>query len=72
MRAADLSLQAGFPFFTVLKETNEKEDDSPGGVTVSTSKTEILVQFLKEKPTGILAYDAAFLIQTVKDKYKIK
>jgi len=72
MRAADLSLQAGFPYFTVLEETNDKRQDSSGGITISMPKNEILVQFLKEKPVGALAFDAAFLIRTLKEKYNIK
>ena len=72
MRAADLSLQAGFPYFTVVEEKNEKRKDSSVGITISMPKNEILVQFLKEKPAGVLAFDAAFLIRTVKEKYKIK
>lgn len=72
MRAADLSLKAGFPYFTVLKETNERVEGFDGDPMMSTPKTQILVQFLKEKPAGILAYDSAFLIQTMKSKYKIQ
>lgn len=72
MRAADLSLKAGFPYFAVLKEANETMQGGDGDPMMSTRKTQILVQFLKEKPAGVLAYDSAFLIQTMKAKYKIQ
>jgi hypothetical protein len=72
MRAADLSLQAGYPYFSVLSETAENQQASVEGLTLSTPKIQILVQFLKEKPSGTLAYDAAFIIRAMKEKYKIK
>lgn len=73
LRAADLSLQAGFPYFTVVQETYAEQKPSeydPSGM--STPKTQILVKFLKEKSADGLTYDSAFLIQSLKAKYNIK
>ena len=74
LRAAELALKAGFPYFTVLEETNEARRSTPSGsdISISMPKTGILVQFLKEKSPGTLAFDCEFLMRTLKEKYKIK
>jgi hypothetical protein len=39
---------------------------------ISMPMSKILVQFRKDKPSGSLAFDAAFLVGTLKEKYKIE
>lgn len=41
-------------------------------VTFYKPSTGLVVQFFKTKPEGIFAYDAAFLQQSIKSRYKIK
>lgn len=72
MRAADLALQAGFPYFTVLEELNDTRRAASGGVPISMPKSEILVQFIKDKPAGGVTFDAAYLIKSVREKYNLK
>lgn len=72
LRAAELSLLAGFPYFTVLKEENETKQDTSDDLTIYMPKSEILVQFLKEKHPGILVFDAEYLDRTLKEKYKVE
>ena len=72
LRAADLSLQSGYPYFSVLEENSETRRSTSNDITTQMPKTGILVQFLKEKSTGQLTYDAAFLFRSLKEKYNIK
>lgn len=72
MRAADLALQAGFPFFTVIEEVSGGRQDSPKGATISMPKSEILVRFLKDKHAGGVIFDAAYLMKSVREKYSLK
>ena len=72
LRAADLSLQAGFPFFRVEKEETEVAKSTSDDTTISMPRSEILVQFLRDKSSGSLVFDAVFLVRTLKEKYKIE
>ena len=102
LRASELSIQAGFPYFVVLNEQNDSKAQSintpgtayttgsayavgnqayyqgqttyvPGQtITIYRPETGILVQFLKEKPQGTFAFDAAFLVNSLKEKYSVK
>jgi hypothetical protein len=71
LRAADLSLQAGFPYFTIQNEKSDVVRDSSGGLPVMPTD-EILVQFTKDKVSGVLTYDSEFLVHTLRVKYDIK
>ena len=72
LRSADLSLQAGFPFFRVEKEETDVEKNTSDDLTISMPRSEILVQFLMDKPPGYLVFDAEFLVHTLKNKYKLE
>jgi hypothetical protein len=68
LRAAQLALAAQFTYLEVQEEeTGPISRDSPGGPS-----DEILVQFLKTKPVGVLTFDAGFLVRTLKEKYGIE
>ena len=101
LRASELSLAAGFPYFTVLTEDNDVKSQaiSTGGTaqTVGTAQTignrtvysgstvytpgqtilirrpesGLLVKFLREKQDGILVFNSAFIITSIKQKYKL-
>lgn len=72
LRAADLSLQSGFPFFVVEKEETEVEKQTSDDLTIEMPKSEILVHFLKDKSQGDLVFDADYLVRTLKAKYMVE
>jgi len=69
LRAADLSRQAGFKFFTVLYEENGGA--VAGDQEIVTPKCEIRVQFLNEKAPGAVVFDDAFISATMRKKYEV-
>jgi hypothetical protein len=72
LRAAELSLQAGFPYFAVVKEDDETKQSTSGDLTIYMPRSAILVRFLKEKPADGLNFDAEFLSRTLREKYEVK
>jgi hypothetical protein len=77
LRAADLSLQAGFHYLEVLNELDEQQSNgseaaSPGALVVYLPRIELMVHFLNDKPTGKIVFDSAYLMSTLKLKYNIK
>lgn len=102
LRAADLGLQSGYPYFAVIDERNDSLESSyttagysytsgsayrtgggvnysgtttyvPGqNIPISRPESGLMVKFLKTKPAGTMVFDAAFLSQSLKSKYKIK
>lgn len=72
LRAAELSLSAGFPFFTVQNTDKAMAHSTSQGMTIGMPRVEILVQFLAAKQAGAITYDSAFLVRTLKAKYEIK
>jgi hypothetical protein len=72
LRAAELSIQAGFPFFAVTKEHTDVETDTADNLTLSMPRSEILVQFLKNNQPGDLVFNAADLAALIRGKYHIR
>lgn len=102
LRAAEIGLQNGYPYFVVINESNDTSSSTHttagysytsgssygigGGVNYSGTTTYVpgrtfnvnkpesglLVKFLKKKLEGMAVFDAAFLSQSLKEKYKIK
>jgi hypothetical protein len=70
LRAADLSRQAGFKYFTVLREQTDiaQVGENPA---IFAPKSEIQVQFLNEKTPGVLVLDDNFLSDSLRRKYEI-
>jgi hypothetical protein len=102
LRAAEMALQSGYPYFVVI---NERNDTSTGSFTTAGSsytsgsvygagnsayysgtttyvpgqtltfqfpETGLLVKFLKVKSKDAMVFDAKFLTNTLKQKYKIQ
>ena len=72
LRAAELALSAGFPFFTIQDSDNVINHSTSQGITIGMPRIEILVQFHAAKQPGLFTYDSAFLIHSLKTKYEIK
>jgi hypothetical protein len=102
LRAAELSLEAGYSYFVVVSEKNEVRTHTTTtpatarttgiastsgnqtiysgqttydpGQTLTTYKPEtgLVVQFMKEKRGSSFAFDAAFLVGSLKGKYKLE
>ena len=77
LRASDLSLQAGFPYFEVLKEldemiSNDVEAAKTDTPVIHAPRIEMMVHFLKEKPTGTVVFDSTYLMSSLKLKYGFK
>jgi hypothetical protein len=72
LRAAELSLAAGYPFFTIQDSDNVINRSTSDGLTIGMPRTEILVQFQSSKQIGSVTYDSTFLIKSLKTKYEIK
>jgi hypothetical protein len=72
LRAADLAIEAGFPYFTLQNEEANVLRDSSSGVAIAMPTAEILVQFTRERLTGVITYDAAFLAHSLREKYEVK
>jgi hypothetical protein len=74
MRAAELALQSGYPYFVLADQTTRISKDNSGYVpnSISMPTVEIVVQFLRSKNSDGLIFDTAFLFQSLKGKYQVK
>jgi hypothetical protein len=63
LRAAELAIAHGYSYFRL---------NDGRTLVFFEPRTGLVVQFFKEKPANIFTYDAAFLRQSVRQKYGIK
>lgn len=78
LRCAELSDQNGYPFFVVISNKERGltiSTQGPFGVTSGTDKpsSHNTIKLFKEKPTNYaLAYEAKYIISSIKAKYNLK
>lgn len=65
MHAAEVTLQKGFAFYVEL----ERKDQV--GTQFSFPLSDLLIKCLKSKPDGGNVMDAAFVQQSIREKYKL-
>lgn len=71
LRAAELALQRGYPYFVVSSETTLSHAFTMD-YTVYKPESGIIVKFFKSKPDAIVVFEAATTLQSIKQKYKLK
>lgn len=72
LRSAELALGNGYPYFVVVDEKEWVEEAQLDDRTANKPRASMTIQLLKSKDgAGGVVYDAQFLVDSLKTKYKI-